>query len=190
MHPSSSNRVLSREEVHNLVNALSQSGQLQEVMTEIYNAQASGHASMNDSSKRRMSADAPASEGFQLVDPPHFEEGPYKRQTPVMPTKKDPLSSESSEPLTLPDGVKSLEQWSTTVCTLPKVAHRPMSYDELVTASPYEEDLKSYLKYILTTKTKSAKVDDFRAYLHAIGYVDPDAGKPTYLGTSTVREFK
>lgn len=166
-------------------------GQLQEVLNEIYQAQAGGTASMNDSCKRRMSsADVASPPDFELIDSPTGSGGQPKKQAPIVPTKINTAVGKSVKETELPEGISSVEQWGKTVCTLPKVVHRRLSYEEMIHISTTDEEIKNYLKYILTTGVKSAKVDDLRSYMHSIDYKDPDAGKMTYLGTSEVREFK
>eukprot|EP00435_Cladocopium_sp_Y103_P053751 s999_g17.t1 len=184
---------MSPEEITELVKHLHNIGQLEDVLQEARHGVPVIGESMNDSSKRRLFAED--DDGFEYI-PGDGYEGPTwrKRQQPIVPK-----SSSGSGAAEVPMGSKvpgvelSVADWGKTICDLPKVARRQMSYDEMVREAASEESMKEYLTWIMNTGIKSAKVDDLRGYLKAVGWSsskDKYATEMTYPGTSMVRRMK
>ena len=86
----------------------------------------------------------------------------------------------------LPPGVKDLATWGRTVCTLPRVGARKMSYDEM--AIDEGADMVKYLDWTLCNKNngKSPKV---ASYLKAIKWRDASSGDAV-PGTAERRVYK
>ena len=105
-------------------------------------------------------------------------------QHPVTPAAQH--DGYSTLPATvLPLGITSVEEWGATLCELPKVVKLRASYQELVTKSETDPELRTYfLRYILKHSGPSPKVADFRKYVECIRY---GQNSKTYLpGSSTV----
>ena len=104
-------------------------------------------------------------------------------QLPVAPTC-------GVEKISLPAGVSSLEEWSTTLCELPAVAALKKSYAELAD----DPDQHRYLMWVLQNETKKGpRVEDLAKYLKASKFVekinDGKSSGATFPGTSIVRKF-
>ena len=84
-----------------------------------------------------------------------------------------------------------MEQWGSTLCELPKVKAKNMSYRELCDEARSVPDTMTYLvRFVMNHNGPSPKVRDFRSYTEFIQF--PTAtDRTSYLGTSTViRRFK
>ena len=192
----SSKPKMSPHEISELVQNLHAMGQLEDVLREarLGVPMISGE-SMNDSSKRRLFAEDEEDAEFEYI-PADGIEGPVwrKRQTPVVP--KTSAGSEPNEPskgYRVPEVELSMADWGKTICDLPKVARRHLTYDEMIHEAVTDEPMKEYLMWILHTGIKSAKVDDLRKYLNAVGWStkkDKYATQMTYPGTTMVRRMK
>ena len=140
--------------------------------------------SMSDSSKRRAS---PPPEFADEAEDDEFEHiAADEIQVPIPPRA---AQVKTSQGYTLPEGIESVVQWGKTICTLPKMQDKKMTYEALVRESRTDEDIKSYLNWVMTSKMKSAKVDDFKKYLQAIQFNAAGKTQITYPGTGMVREF-
>eukprot|EP00435_Cladocopium_sp_Y103_P030061 s1739_g7.t1 len=144
---------------------------------------------MHDGSKRR--CPSPPSELTDDADFEHISESPeadYSKQAPVVPSSKGPIH-EMLKKCGLPEGIKSISHWGKTICTLPKVAHRRVTYEALVKESKTDSETKSYLNWVVSSNMKSAKLDDLKGYLQAIKYSSAGEGIVNYPGTNSIREF-
>lgn len=71
----------------------------------------------------------------------------------------------------LPPGIRDVDHWGASLCELPKVKSRRLTYAELVVLSSQEYEIRTYLtRFILRHNGPSEKVQDFRRYLEFIGY--------------------
>ena len=187
---------MSPQEISELVQNLHSMGQLEDVMREArLGVPVVTGESMNDSSKRRLFAEDEEDAEFEYV-PADGYEGPTwrKRQQPIMPNSTG--GSNAAEALKgshVPEMGLSLADWGKTICDLPKVARRHLTYDEMIKEAKTDDPMKEYLMWILHTGIKSAKVDDLRKYLNAVGWSsskDKYATQMTYPGTTMVRRMK
>ena len=192
----SSKSKMSPQEISELVQNLHSMGQLEDVMREArLGVPVVTGESMNDSSKRRLFAEDEEDAEFEYI-PADGYEGPTwrKRQQPIMP--KPTGGSSAAEALTgshVPEMGLSLADWGKTICDLPKVARRHLTYDEMIKEAATDDPMKEYLMWILHTSIKSAKVDDLRKYLNAVGWSsskDKYATQMTCPGTTMVRRMK
>jgi hypothetical protein len=93
----------------------------------------------------------------------------------------------------VPEMGLSMADWGKTICDLPKVARRNLTYDEMIKEAATDDPMKEYLMWILHTGIKSPKVDELSKYLNAGGWSsskDKYATPMTYPGTSMVRRMK
>eukprot|EP00435_Cladocopium_sp_Y103_P072224 s637_g39.t1 len=117
---------------------------------------------------------------FQML----FEVG-YSKQAPVVPVNKRPIH----EMLKIARGIQLISHWGQTICNLPKVAHRRVTYESLANESKTDSETKSYLNWVVSSNMKSAKLDDLKGYLQAIKYRSAGEGIVNYPGTNSMREF-
>lgn len=89
----------------------------------------------------------------------------------------------------LPDGVTSLEQWGKTLCTLPKVASKKLTYAAMIKKSKWDDEMLSYLQWVMHSNMKSAKLDDLKAYLRKTGFEKENSDTVYFPGSKAVREF-
>ena len=90
-----------------------------------------------------------------------------------------------------PPGIRSIDEWGRTVCTLPKVASRKMTYRELANEGHMCQEMRNYLtRFIMKNNGTSAKVNDFKRYLYAIDYLQEVPGNyaPAPMTVRTIRE--
>ena len=99
--------------------------------------------------------------------------------------KKDGYTARSLSP-ELPPGVTSLEQWGSTVCTLPKIKDRNLCYTEILASK--ENMILDYVTWIYNNRSKSAKAEDFAKYMDAVKWDKPS--QPAIPGTKESRVFK
>ncbi|CAK8996063.1 unnamed protein product [Durusdinium trenchii] len=163
----------SKEELKQLVRALNESGELEQLLHEASASTSADTAqgSMNDSSKRRLTSSVVSAK--EELD--QFEVG---------------YSSHAGTEIRLPEGLQSLKQWGSTICELPKVAKREMTYDMMITEADSCKEMRDYLTWVTNSGVKSSKMDDIRAYLKAVQY-SPGISKfgVTYPGSKEARRF-
>ena len=142
--------------------------------------------------------------GFELVDEDlsgamtdaakrRRDGSPERAQIPVLPLTKAvvPQTSASSvDPVKLPEGITSLDQWSRTVLSAGKYAADGLSYHELATSS--KQEIRSYCEKMLSWQSRqdlSAPFRDFIEFLKA--YYDQRAPQHGYLpGSRIPRQLK
>ena len=192
----SSKPKMSPQEISELVQNLHSMGQLEDVMREArLGVPVVTGESMNDSSKRRLFAEDEEDAEFEYI-PADGYEGPTwrKRQQPIMPKPTGGSSAtEARVGSHVPEMELSVADWGKTICDLPKVARRHLTYDEMIKEATTDDPMKEYLMWILHTGIKSAKVDDLRKYLNVVGWSankDKYATQMTYPGTTMVRRMK
>ena len=89
--------------------------------------------------------------------------GPMPQQGPIRPAEAAYV---------LPEGLGSLDEWGRTVCRLPKVASRHMTYAELAALARTDRGMHDYLSgFICRHRGSSANVADFKKYLMAINFL-------------------
>ena len=145
--------------------------------------------SMHDGSKRRLFTehevefDGEADE-FDVIS---MVSGGDMKQAPVVKaTDGDKKDGNGYE---LPPGVETVELWGKTICTLPKVAGRRLTYAKLIQEADVNKDTKDYLIWIFKNSHKSPKAMDFKAYMTAVKYSPIEPATVNYPGTTVVREF-
>lgn len=127
------------------------------------------HGSMTDASKRRMT---------------EAEQEPIRRRSSPIQNS----SGHGSE--LLPSGVKSFEQWGTTIIEAGKFGKQEMTYNELASSSE-----TSHVKYVSWMLNQSGREDlspvirDLANYLVMFNRRVTSSG-PVYPGSSTTRRFK
>lgn len=135
---------------------------------------------MNDSSKRRLTATG----SDEAAESPTNSEGGTKFVMVQMP--EPPWAGGKASKIDLPSGVDSLEEWSRTVCELPKVAALKMTYAQLqADAEKGNQDVKNYLIFVLGYNGSSERTKDFAAYLRATGYNH----SKSYFANGQARKF-
>lgn len=183
-------------EIIDMVRRLHATGQLEQITR---GSEASGPpvpvlptaGSMHDGSKRRLFDDEEyKSAEFEVVEPPS-KVSAGKVEQAIIPPKSVQVEKKTSG--ALPEGVTSVIEWGDTVCTLPKYKSGKYTYAAMISVAKTDDEIQDYLKWAKTAGMKSAKLDDLRAYMVAIGF-DPvtDGAKPpkvTYPGTSIPHEF-
>ena len=74
----------------------------------------------------------------------------------------------------LPKGVKTLEQWSKTLCELPKLREQKWSYGRICQEAWNDRELLSYLKWITNkfgdSEPKAGKASDLAGFLKAVSF--------------------
>lgn len=157
-----------------------------------------GYGAMTDASKRRKSeSEIELEEEFEHIDPfVKFEMAQLETGKPQSSSEVPVVKTLVKLPLVnvggvkIPPSQKDMEDWSTTVCELPKVVALEMSYAELV-ADP------EHMEYLIWVRThgvkKGGRFEDFSLFLQAIDYsrerVCPSSHN-TYPGTNQVRKKK
>lgn len=98
-----------------------------------------------------------------------------------------PVPPSTGDSVVFPPGVTSLEDWSTTVCELPKVASLDMTYGELVASGKHNE----YLLWVLNHGLgRSGRLGDLANYLCAIQFGMQNDPKATYPDSKSIRKKK
>ena len=127
------------------------------------------HGSMTDASKRRMT---------------EAEQEPIRRRS-------SPVQNSSGHGYELlPSGVKSFEQWGTTIIEAGKFGKQEMTYNELASSSE-----TSHVKYVSWMLNQSGREDlspvirDLANYLVMFNR-RATSSSPVYPGSSTTRRFK
>lgn len=100
--------------------------------------------SMHDGSKRRLfSADElETGEEMDEFDVISSVSEQIQKQGPILAKSKDVTAGSGYE---LPPGVETVEIWGKTICTLPKVAGRRLTYQKLIDDASVNSDTKEYL---------------------------------------------
>ena len=91
------------------------------------------------------------------------------KRSPVLPVGSKGKTDETKI-AELPEGIKSIQHWGTTICTLPKVTHKRATYEALVRESEGDNEIKSYLNWVMNSNMKSAKLEYLKGYLAASKY--------------------
>eukprot|EP00435_Cladocopium_sp_Y103_P071131 s61_g36.t2 len=193
----SANAAYDLEQAAIIINILRESGMWEAAMIEANRREmksamtagsSAGGGAMHDGSKRRSispSMTMPEDGEFEYIpDSPQMK---AKSQKPF-PPQKSAEKTPAVDLTALPEGIVSVEQWGKTICTLPKVQNRRLTYEAMVSKSSVDAELKSYLKWVMTSNMKSAKLDDLKGYLLKVKYEVYDAGAVMYPGTGSIRE--
>lgn len=159
-------------------------GTLEKMIEEIYRedqAESSHPGVMSDGSKRRMTDHPGGADNSEVAS--------ASKQEPVTPPGTSARLFEA-----YPPGITSMSQWARTVCELPKVKNRNLTYQSMVeeAASEGGAEMLSYLTWITSSRMKSAKVEDLRGFLEALDWKPaPARGHPSvaYAGTSMPRRL-
>eukprot|EP00435_Cladocopium_sp_Y103_P024437 s1030_g6.t1 len=173
------------EEAVQLLRSLHEQGVLQEALRQIMAP--SGGSSMSDASKRR-GDDISELDGFDLIqdeETGHCDPSVHGDEHGVITIRG----------ITAPDGIKDIQTWGRTVCTLPKVEKRHLSYQELVQEAKTSTEMLKYLQWVRKNPQISSKVKDLSDYLKASGerMTDEQSEIPSsvcYAGTSEIRKLK
>ena len=74
----------------------------------------------------------------------------------------------------LPSGVSSIEQWSKTLCELPKLRDRRWSYGRICQEAWNDKELSTYLKWVVNKfgneEPKAGKASDLAGFFKAVAY--------------------
>eukprot|EP00435_Cladocopium_sp_Y103_P071184 s61_g36.t3 len=191
----SANAAYDLEQAAIIINILRESGMWEAAMIEANRREmksamtagsSAGGGAMHDGSKRRSispSMTMPEDGEFEYIpDSPQMK---AKSQKPF-PPQKSAEKTPAVDLTALPEGIVSVEQWGKTICTLPKVQNRRLTYEAMVSKSSVDAELKSYLKWVMTSNMKSAKLDDLKGYLLKVKYEVYDAGAVMYPGSAEV----
>lgn len=176
---------VSQSEVAAILQALKANGQLDAMLDSMRGTDMANGGTMSDACKRRFDpSDPDDDEDFDLITPRIHS----RKQSPVTPTTSQP-----PQKIKLPEGIKSLEHWSKTMCELPKMATLEMSYGELVTESKKNPTVAKYLSWVVTAKDKGERVADLQAFLKASNWKMEDKASEsglTYPGSAVARIMK
>ena len=142
--------------------------------------------SMHDGSKRRLFAESQHGPEDEMDEFDVISMGGSEllKQAPLLPS-----GGSKSKGIELPPGVESVERWGKTICTLPKVAARRVTYVDLVKEAESNEDIKGYLAWIKANGHRSVKAADLKDYMAACNYDPTKITAVNYPGTTAVREF-
>ena len=171
------------EEALQLLRSLSEQGVLQEALRQIMAP--SGGSSMSDASKRR-GDDLTEQEEFQLIAD---ETGGSDLNHQVNGVEVIIRGVKA------PEGIPDIHTWSRTVCTLPKMEKRNLSYKEMVEEAKTSTEMLTYLRWVRKNPQISAKVKDLSDYLKAAGerMTDEQSAVPSsgyYPGSTEARKLK
>lgn len=142
--------------------------------------------SMHDGCKRRMT-EACGSEGS--VDDTSFSMVNFSPQQAPVPPASGYKATEPTK-VKLPPGVESVSHWGKTVCTLPKLADKKLTYEKLVKEAETSQEIKEYLLYCHNHSKQSAKMKDLKDYMIAVNYMPEKSVGAYYPGSTSVREFE
>ena len=154
--------------VHLLLNAL-----MEHETSEFEFVPSTGYSldsgAMNDSSKRRLTADS--------------------SQAPHVHSHRK-MSSQHQGSIPLPKGITSMDHWGKTLITSGKLSKQNLSYEDL--ASSPETDLVNYSRWLMAQKDRtnmSPPIKDLIAYL--LAYTELAEGSTERFPDSTIpRKFK
>lgn len=177
------------DNVVELLRDLYKSGRLNELLAQIHQEEQPS-LSMTDAPKRRLSQTGPVSsddfepDEFQVIPPtsPKMSTG-----YPTMIAMND---SETPPSVSLPEGVKSFEQWGRTVCELPKVQALDLSYEELYhMAASGDKEKSEYLVWVRRYNGSSSRTLDLKQYVLIKDRLT--TGPKTYFpGSKDIRRLK
>ena len=183
---------VSAQDLRNALISLRESGQLERFLQETFYGSETTGGTMSDGSKRRAEALESEDDGFDVISSVSMKQPPVCR-TSAATSHGDPAAIEHEEKF--PSGIQSLEQWGHTICELPKVQGREISYVGMLEESKTKKEMADYLTWVFNTRIQSKKADDLRAYLTAMGWdaktqrIEPK-NLLTYPGTTMVRRLK
>ena len=178
------------QELRRALISLRESGQLENFLRETFSAETSSAGAMTDGSKRRATA-IESDEEFDLIS------SVSTKQLPVMNVPSGSSTGPTAEvPVKkgYPTGISSMDAWGRTICDLPKVASRGISYHGLIEEAKNRKETADYLSWVYRTHIQSKKADDLRAFLKASNW-DPTCQKIvteqvlTYPGSTMVRRM-
>eukprot|EP00434_Breviolum_minutum_P003222 symbB.v1.2.002836.t1/scaffold144.1/size299099/14 len=157
-----------------------------------------GYGAMTDASKRRKpESEVSLEEEFEHIEPfVQYEVEKLETEKPKSSTDGSVGKTRVHIPLVnvggvkIPPNEKDMEDWSTTICELPKVLHLGMSYAELI-ADP------EFMDYLIWVRThgvkKGGRFEDFSLFLQAVDYtkerVCPNSHQ-TFPGSNQIRKKK
>ena len=157
-----------------------------------------GYGAMTDASKRRKpESEVSLEEEFEHIEPfVQYEVEKLGTEKPKSSTDVSVGKTRVHIPLVnvggvkIPPNEKYMEDWSTTLCELPKVVHLGMSYAELI-ADP------EFMDYLIWVRThgvkKGGRFEDFSLFLQAVDYtkerVCPNSHQ-TFPGSNQIRKKK
>ena len=130
----------------------------------------SGYGGMSDATKRLREPEdweveeweAIAYQEQKALAEERFQTDKSSSQMPVL--KKDPKAFTM---VTFPPGIDSMEDWSTTICRLPKVSKMNLTYAEMTETL----SLESYLTWVQQHGIgKGGRFEDLAQYLNAIDF--------------------
>ena len=180
------------QDLRNALISLRETGQLEHFLHETFQSHETAGGTMSDSSKRRAEALESEEDEFDVISSVSMKQPPVRR----VQTGGSQGHLKVTEPeKKFPEGIQSLEQWGSTICDLPKVQSREMSYENMIEESKCKKEMADYLSWVFTTKIQSKKADDLLAYLSAMDW-NPKSqriestGLLTYPGTTMVRRMK
>ena len=195
----SSSSDLSVFELRRALIALRENGQLEQFLQETFSEQTASAGAMTDGSKRRAAALESDDEGFDLISSVSTKQQPVMKAStgssmvPTADMTKEKFPESMSQQF--PEGISSLDAWGRTICDLPKVASRGLSYHGLIEEAKNRKETADYLTWVMRTHVQSKKADDLRAFLKA-SQCDPASQKVvvgqilTYPGSTMVRRMK
>lgn len=172
----------------NLLRALQQEGSLPALIEQLQSAATvdSGFevvsdegvtGTMSDGSKRRLEDD--------------FEDGqPAIKQSPVPPSAKASSEGYASR-ASLPPGVKSLEEWGTTILTAGKFEKEDLTYGDVVSSTVKEK--MEYVKWALSQNSLdkfSPVMKDFISYVKAFESSQHTTATYTFPGSCIPRKTR
>eukprot|EP00438_Fugacium_kawagutii_P016158 Skav224592 [mRNA] locus=scaffold2684:160019:160564:+ [translate_table: standard] len=138
--------------------------------------------SMHDGCKRRLMDDEEyKTAGFEVVEPPSKVSSGKVEQDVTQFIQEEFKDEECI--------------WSfARRCQFLGVKHRKLTYAAMIALAKTDEEIQEYLRWASTAGVKSAKLDDLRSYMVAVGFSPKrDGAKPpavTYPGTAIPREFE
>ena len=171
------------------LDALRKSGLLKEVMNL---AESEGYpgttGTMSDASKRRTPSEILDASDFDAES--QFNEWgavslPPTSQTPMMPSGSTAgVAAQAGLPL----GIKSMDEWGSNVCELPKYLSFGYSYIEMWNLAKTDRDMKNYLEWCSNYNGTSVRAKDLGAYVRKMRQSSPV--RSYYPGSTDARRFK
>lgn len=179
----------SSDNVVELLRDLYKSGRLNELLARVHQEDHPS-LSMTDAPKRRLSQTDPVRS--EDLEPDEFQViSPTSSKMPTgYPSMAGVNDSDSPKRISLPEGVKSFEQWGRTVCELPKVQSLNLSYEELYTlAASGDKEKSDYLVWVRRYNGSSSRTLDFKQYVLSKDHMT--TGPKTYFpGSKDIRRLK
>eukprot|EP00438_Fugacium_kawagutii_P004288 Skav204000 [mRNA] locus=scaffold1114:70927:71373:+ [translate_table: standard] len=127
-------------------------------------------------------------EGFKIIDldPSTSDDAPSPKKKP----------GPKDQTVVFPEGIPDLRTWGRTICTLPKIAAKKKTYDELIDQCKTDDELREYVQWVKDNGTHvSCKVRDFSDYMRASNVsmsklLERGPSKIYYPGTDEERVLK